>query len=170
MRQGHCAKDCDRAETTLKKVAASYHVLGEHTQQPTDSYIDSQTAFFAMVRCDKKELSPICKEAHKFDKVPKLVHIRSQTFRRRQQVIHFRPQHIYYTTNYEDEEQMLHWCKGFAPRVKLVIFKDLFTRLRKMIPIFGYGVALLAVLIVGAVLVRKIPFLMVILACAVQWY
>jgi hypothetical protein len=53
-----------------------------------------QTAFFAVVRCDNKELAPICYKSHKFEKVPKLIHIRSQTFRRRNQVITFRQQHV----------------------------------------------------------------------------
>jgi len=78
-------------------------------------------------------------------------------------------QHIYITADWTDAQKVLDWVQTFAPREKMRLYQDLLTRLRLMAPIVSYGLLAIVVLMIGATLVRKFPFLMVIGACLVQW-
>lgn len=181
LRKGHCNKDCNKAEDSFRKMAASYHVLGEHSNSystpddiPADP--DKQPVFFAIVHCDardretkQKSMMDICKKAHKFEHVPKLTHVRSQAFKRRSNTIQFRPQHSYSTADWNDHNKLFNWVRGFAGRDSLVLYQDLFARIALMAPIVMYGSAALAVAVLGAVLVRQLPILMVFGAAAIQW-
>lgn len=179
IRKGHCNKDCGRSEASFKKIAASYHVLGEHSLSINEDMVkntdeDKQPVYFAIIHCDaktngKKLLEPICKQAHKLENVPKIFHARSSTFKRRNNIIQFRPQHSFSTSDWNDHNKLFNWVQGFAPRHKLVLYQDLFARLYLMGPIVMYGSGALGVAVVGAILVRQLPILMVFGAAAIQW-
>jgi len=139
--------------------------------------MDKQPTFFAIVHCDardpvtkaKSDLGEICRRAHKFEHVPKLIHTRSQSFKRRNNIIQFRPQHSFSTADWTDHNKLFNWVRGFAPRDRLVLYQDLFARIALMAPIVMYGSAALAVAVLGALLVRQLPILMVFGAAAIQW-
>eukprot|EP00392_Amoebophrya_sp_AT5.2_P018369 g18892.t1 len=154
---------------------------------------EQQPAFFAIVYCDEEAMQHICTtqkpssgtagkipdSVHKLDTVPKLVHARGSTLRRKNGAITFKPQHVHQTVDWSQAEEMLSFVSAFAPRegggrgssgggaVKL--YEDLVARLRKMAPIVGVGLGVLAVVVLGAGLVRLLPWLMVVGACGVQW-
>jgi len=111
----------------------------------------------------------ICKKAHKFEHVPKLMHVKSQAFKRRSNTIQFRPQHSYSTSDWNDHNKLFNWIRGFAGRDRLVLYQDLFARIALMAPIVMYGSAALVVAVFGALLVRQLPILMVFGAAAIQW-
>ncbi|CAD7926025.1 unnamed protein product [Amoebophrya sp. A120] len=201
LRKGHCSRECGRAMESFQKVAASYHVLGEHNdkddlggpssaadaglgppgapasasssgEQQAASAVASekQDVFFAVVYCDSENsaMQEVC-AFHKFEKVPKLVHARGSTLRRRNGTVSFRPQHVYAAVDWSNPNELLDFVKSFAPRPRLELYQDLFARLRKMAPLVGIGLAALLVLVLGAALVRWAPLLMVVGAVAVQW-
>ncbi|CAD7923187.1 unnamed protein product [Amoebophrya sp. A25] len=212
LRKGHCNGDCGRAETAFRKVAASYHVIGEHAEElrpsdgnvarnleeegaeeeqrlnqrdvassaseddDKDERIGKLPAFFAIVHCDNEEMRGVCMKGHKLDTVPKVVHIRgrgSPVFRKAKGSagLLVRKEHTFpQPVDWSDGEEMLRWAQSFASRgPQLKLYQDLVAKLRLMAPLLAIGVGAIAVLLLGAALVRLMPFLMVMAACGVQW-
>eukprot|EP00397_Hematodinium_sp_SG-2012_P037286 GEMP01040388.1.p1 GENE.GEMP01040388.1~~GEMP01040388.1.p1 ORF type:complete len:481 (+),score=102.92 GEMP01040388.1:48-1490(+) len=160
---GGCRKNvCSRAEDAFLNAAASYFAQGQRAAAEGDP------TFFAIVRCDDEELQDVCTEVHKFDVVPKLVHARSKSFTRRQTVFRFRAANTFRDTSLWPKQDVLDWVNGITGRgVREQI--DIFKMLMRMLPLFGILIAGLVTVFVGAQVVRRFPWLMVIAVMIVQW-
>lgn len=161
---GSCRKQvCSNAEDAFHGAAASYFAKG---QRPPS---DGDPTFFAIVRCDKESLRPICNEVHKFDVIPKLVHARSKSFTRRQGVFRFRQGNMFSESKSAwPHNELLNWVNDITGRgVREQV--DVFKMVTRMLPLFAILVGGLALLFVGAQIVRQLPWVMTIGALGIQW-